>query len=95
MSKNRCRELRGHRSQQDIADFLGFTQQAYSNIENSDKPPKIETCIKLSKLFTFVRLLEVTISVGGDTLLSKVKKNCTIILFYIILHLIYSLFLLL
>ncbi len=51
MSKNRCRELRGNRSQQDIADFLGFTQQAYSNIENSDKPPKIETCIKLSKLF--------------------------------------------
>ena len=43
----------------------------------------------------FVRLLEVTISVGGDTLFSKVKKNCTIILFYIILHLIYSLFLLL
>ena len=51
MSKNRCKELRGNRSQQDIAVFLGITQQAYSNIEKSDKPPKIETCIKLSKFF--------------------------------------------
>lgn len=51
MSKNRCKELRGKRSQQDVANFLDLTQQAYSNIENSDKPPKIETCIKLAKLF--------------------------------------------
>ena len=51
MSKNKCKELRGKRSQQDIANFLGITQQAYSNIEKSDKPPKIETCIKLSKFF--------------------------------------------
>ena len=51
MSKNRCKELRGKRSQFDIASFLGITQQAYSNIENSEKPPKIETCIKLSKIF--------------------------------------------
>lgn len=51
MSKNRCKELRGNRSQQDVASFLDLTQQAYSNIENSDKPPKIETCIKLAKLF--------------------------------------------
>lgn len=51
MSKNRCKELRGNRSQQDIAGFLKITQQAYSNIENSEKPPKMETCIKLSKIF--------------------------------------------
>ena len=51
MSKNKCRGLRGNRSQQDIAEFLKITQQAYSNIENSDKPPKMETCIKLSKIF--------------------------------------------
>lgn len=51
MSKNRCKELRGNRSQQDIAGFLRITQQAYSNIENSEKPPKMETCIKLSKIF--------------------------------------------
>ena len=51
MSKNRCKELRGNRSQQDIASFIGITQQAYSNIEKSQKPPKIETCIKLSKFF--------------------------------------------
>lgn len=51
MSKNKCKELRGNRSQQDIATFLGITQQAYSNIENSETPPKISTCIKLSKIF--------------------------------------------
>lgn len=51
MSKNRCRELRGNRLQSDIAGFLGITQQAYSNIENSENPPKMETCIKLSKIF--------------------------------------------
>ena len=51
MNKNRCRELRGNRLQSDIAGFLGITQQAYSNIENSDNPPKMETCIKLSKIF--------------------------------------------
>ena len=51
MNKNKCKELRGNRSQSDIAKFLGVTQQQYSNIENSKKPPKIETCIKLSKIF--------------------------------------------
>lgn len=51
MQKNRCKELRGKRSQQDIATFLGITQQQYSNIEKASKPPKIETCIKLSKVF--------------------------------------------
>ena len=51
MIKNKCKELRGNRSQSDIAKFLGVTQQQYSNIENSKKPPKIETCIKLSKIF--------------------------------------------
>lgn len=51
MCKNRCKELRGKRSQLDIASFLGITQQQYSNIENAGKPPKMETCIKLSKIF--------------------------------------------
>ena len=51
MTKNRCKELRGTRSQKDIADFLDITQQAYSCIEKSEKPPKMEMCIKLSKLF--------------------------------------------
>ena len=51
MSRNRCKELRGNRSQQVIADFLKMTQQAYSNIENSEKPPKMETCIRLSQIF--------------------------------------------
>ena len=51
MKTNKCKELRGSRSQSDIASFLGVTQQQYSNIENSKKPPKIETCIKLSKIF--------------------------------------------
>lgn len=51
MKTNRCKELRGNRSQKTIADFLNLTQQQYSNIENSSKPPKIEICIKLSKIF--------------------------------------------
>ena len=51
MCKNKCKELRGKRSQLDIAGFLGVTQQQYSNIENAEKPPKVETCIKLSKIF--------------------------------------------
>lgn len=51
MQKNKCKELRGKRSQQDIATFLGITQQQYSNIEKSSKPPRIEICIKLSKVF--------------------------------------------
>lgn len=51
MISNRCKELRGKRPQTMIAGFLGITQQQYSNIENSDKPPKIETCIKLSNFF--------------------------------------------
>lgn len=51
MSKNRCKELRGNRPQSVIASFLGITQQQYSNIEKKEKPPKIETCIKLSQFF--------------------------------------------
>ena len=51
MKTNKCRELRGNRTQSVIADFLGITQQQYSNIENSNKPPKIEICIKLSNFF--------------------------------------------
>ncbi len=51
MKKNKCKELRGKRSQLAVASFLGITQQQYSNIENSEKPPRIEICIKLSKFF--------------------------------------------
>ncbi len=51
MKKNRCKELRGNRPQSVVASFLGITQQAYSNIENSNNPPKMTTCIKLSKFF--------------------------------------------
>jgi DNA-binding XRE family transcriptional regulator len=51
MNKNRCKELRGDRPQAVVASFLGMTQQQYSNIEKSDKPPKMKTCIKLSQFF--------------------------------------------
>lgn len=51
MNRNRCKELRGNRTQSAVAEFLGITQQQYSNIEKSEKPPKIEMCIKLSKFF--------------------------------------------
>lgn len=51
MIVNRCKELRGNRTQTMISSFLGITQQQYSNIEKADKPPKIEICIKLSQIF--------------------------------------------
>ncbi len=51
MVKNKCKELRGNRPQSVIAGFLGITQQQYSNIENSENPPRIEICIKLSQIF--------------------------------------------
>lgn len=51
MAKNKCKELRGNRPQSVIASFLGITQQQYSNIENSENPPRIEICIKLSQIF--------------------------------------------
>lgn len=51
MKKNRCRELRGNRAQADIAELLGITQQGYCYIENNENPPKMEMCIKLSKIY--------------------------------------------
>lgn len=73
MAKNRCKELRGNRSQQDIASFLGVTQQAYSNIEKSSKPPKMETCIKLSKFFNKpIDYIFPDIFLSNDT-----SKTCT------------------
>ena len=51
MKKNRCKELRGDRPQVAIASLLGVTQQQYSNIEKSDKPPKMDICIKLTQIF--------------------------------------------
>lgn len=51
MKKNRCKELRGNRTQTVIANLLGVTQQQYSNIEKSDRPPKMEICIKLTQIF--------------------------------------------
>lgn len=51
MKVNRCKELRGKRKQEIIASFLGITQQQYSNIERSTKPPTMEICIKLSQFF--------------------------------------------
>lgn len=51
MKKNKCKELRGKRTQATIAELLGVTQQQYSNIEKSNNPPKMEMCIKLTKVF--------------------------------------------
>ena len=59
MSKNKCRGLRGNRSQQDIAEFLKITQQAYSNIENFEEyvqiVPKVEgTWEQKGKVYRFI-----------------------------------------
>ena len=72
MKKNRCKELRGNRAQSTIAEFLGVSQQQYSNIENSNKVPKMETCIKLSKIFNKpIDYIFPDIFLSNDT-----SKNC-------------------
>lgn len=72
MTKNKCRELRGNRTQQEIAEFLGITQQMYSLIENSETPPKLSTCIKLSKFFN-----QPIDKIFPDILISKnTSKTC-------------------
>lgn len=37
MERTRMKELRGNRSQLQMADLLGFSQQQYSNIENGKR----------------------------------------------------------
>lgn len=46
-------ELRQHfnLSQQDVADYLGLTREAYSHYERSAREPSLETLVKLSKLY--------------------------------------------
>lgn len=38
-------------SQQEIADYLGLTREAYSHYERSAREPSLETLVKLSKLY--------------------------------------------
>ncbi len=51
MYKNRCKKLRGKHTQKDIANLIGITQQAYSKIEKANNLPRMEICVKLSKIF--------------------------------------------
>ncbi len=76
MKNNKCRELRGKRSQSTIAGFLGVTQQQYSNIENSEVPPKVEMCIKLSKVFNKpIDYIFPTIFLSKDTSIACKETN--------------------
>lgn len=38
-------------SQQDVANFLGISRQAYSNYENGNRGPDTETLLKLAEYF--------------------------------------------
>lgn len=39
------------KSQQEVADYLGITRQAYSNYENGNRNPDNETLLKLAEYF--------------------------------------------
>ncbi len=54
-------------SQQDVANYLGITRQAYSNYENGNRDPDNETLLKLAEFF------DVTV----DTLLRGNEKSPT------------------
>lgn len=49
----RLKELRLNRglSQQNVADFLGVSQQAYANYESGKREPEYESLVKLSEFF--------------------------------------------
>lgn len=40
-----------HKTQQDVADFLGISRQAYSNYEAGKREPDFETLLKLGEYF--------------------------------------------
>ncbi len=63
------KELRAAKkmSQQDVANYLGITRQAYSNYENGNRDPDNETLLKLAEFF------DVTV----DTLLRGNEKKPT------------------
>ncbi len=63
------KELRAAKkvSQQDVANYLGITRQAYSNYENGNRDPDNETLLKLAEFF------DVTV----DTLLRGNEKAPT------------------
>lgn len=49
----RLKELRLDKglSQQNVADFLGVSQQAYANYESGKREPEYESLVKLSEFF--------------------------------------------
>jgi putative transcriptional regulator len=48
---NRLRELRGRRSQAEVAVQIGITQAHYCYIENGARTPSLPVAIRLAKLF--------------------------------------------
>lgn len=40
-----------HKTQQDVADYLGISRQAYSNYEAGKREPDFETLLKLGEYF--------------------------------------------
>lgn len=44
-------ELRGNRSQKEVAEAIGVTPAAYSNYENGDRVPRDKTKMQLARYF--------------------------------------------
>ena len=48
---NKLRELRGTRTQNDVAEAIGVTKSSYAMYERDERPPRDEVKIRLAKFF--------------------------------------------
>ena len=48
---NKLRELRGERSQQEVAEILGISKSAYAMYEQDNRIPRDEVKMRIAKLF--------------------------------------------
>lgn len=53
LNYNRIKELRllHHKSQSDLANYLGITDRSIANWEKANREPKIRTWVKLARYF--------------------------------------------
>ena len=54
-------------SQQEVADYLGLTREAYSHYERAAREPSLETLVKLSKLYE----IDISELINEQTILSS------------------------
>ncbi|PRR86011.1 HTH-type transcriptional regulator Xre [Clostridium luticellarii] len=74
MIKNNLKKLRGDLSQKTIADYVGITQQQYSNIERGDRIPSFGVALKLSHFFK-KPIEEIFFTIIDNKQLSRTKRR--------------------